>query len=157
MWPSLAKYSSPWTLATAAITAVLAVPILTVLTSLARPAGEVWWHLWRTQLLELVLNTVMLLAGVGLGTALIGTALAWLVVAHEFPGRRVLEPALVLPLAIPAYVIGFAFLGLLDYAGPLQTSLRAWLGSGVRLPELRSTGGGTLGAVPGWSGIGVHD
>ena len=103
-----------------------------------------WRHLWRTQLVELMTNTVLLLAGVGGGTLVVGTGLAWLVVYHRFPGRAFFEWALILPLAIPAYVLGFVFLGLFDFAGPLQTFLRATFGQGFRLPNLRSYGGVTL-------------
>ncbi|MGH7279501.1 MAG: ABC transporter permease, partial [Candidatus Rokuibacteriota bacterium] len=109
--------------------------------SLARPAVAVWAHLWQTQLVELIVNTAALVAGVAVGTLVLGTGLAWLVVAYRFPGRAFFEWALILPLAVPAYVIGFAFLGLFDYPGPVQTTLRAWLGAGARLPELRSWGG----------------
>ena len=63
---------------------------------------------------------------------------------HRFPGRAFFEWALILPLAIPAYVLGFVFLGLFDFAGPLQTFLRATFGEGFRLPSLRSYGGVTL-------------
>jgi iron(III) transport system permease protein len=118
--------------------------MLSVLSSLLTPAGEVWRHLWRTQLVELIMNTVLLLAGVGGGTLVVGTGLAWLVVYHRFPGRAFFEWALILPLAIPAYVLGFVFLGLCDFAGPLQTFLRATFGQGFRLPTLRSYGGVTL-------------
>ncbi|MDO8475604.1 MAG: iron ABC transporter permease [Candidatus Rokubacteria bacterium] len=131
----------PWTWVAVGIASVLAVPIAAVLSSLARPRGEVWLHLWRTQLVELVLNTVLLLAGVGAGTLLVGTGLAWLIVHYRFPGRALFEWALILPLAVPAYVIGFAFLGLFDYAGPVQGTLRSWLGQGNRLPEMRSSWG----------------
>ena len=133
--------SSLWAWAAIGIAAVVAVPIATVLSSLAVPSGDVWRHLWRTQLLELIANTLLLLVGVGTGTLLVGGGLAWLVVFHRFPGRAVLEWALILPLAVPAYVIGFAFLGLFEYAGPVQSALRAALGAGARLPELRSYGG----------------
>lgn len=133
--------SSLWAWAAIGIAAVVAVPIATVLSSLAVPSGDVWRHLWRTQLLELIVNTLLLLVGVGTGTLLVGGGLAWLVVFHRFPGRAVLEWALILPLAVPAYVIGFAFLGLFEYAGPVQSALRAALGAGARLPELRSYGG----------------
>jgi iron(III) transport system permease protein len=121
------------------VAALLAVPIVAVLASLAHPAADVWAHLWQTQLVGLVVNTLALVAAVGAGTLVLGTALAWLVTAHDFPGRRVFEPALILPLAIPAYVIGFAFLGLFDFAGPVQTGVRAALG--VRLPDIRSGAG----------------
>jgi iron(III) transport system permease protein len=123
------------------IASMLAVPSLIVLVSLAHPAQDVWIHLWRTQLPELIGNTLALLVGVGAGTLVLGTGLAWLIVTYRFPGSRVLEWALVLPLAVPAYVIGFAFLGLFDFAGPVQGALRRWLGAGVRLPEIRSYGG----------------
>jgi len=135
---------SAWTLTAVAVIAVLATPVVAVLASLAAPRGEVWAHLARTQLAELVINTVLLVAGVGAGTLLLGGALAWLVVAYRFPGRALFEWALMLPLAVPAYVIGFAFLGLLDYAGPVQGALRAWLGPGAALPEVRSYGGVVL-------------
>ncbi|MGH7300135.1 MAG: ABC transporter permease, partial [Candidatus Rokuibacteriota bacterium] len=132
---------SPWTWLAVGIATVLAVPIAAVVSSLAIPAGDVWLHLWRTQLLDLAGNTVLLLAGVGAGTLIVGGGLAWLVVHHRFPGRGVLEWALILPLAMPAYVIGFAFIGLFEYAGPVQGALRRWLGAGARLPEIRSYGG----------------
>ena len=110
---------SGWTLAALAIAGLLVVPIVSVFSSFLTPAGEVWRHLWRTQLVELITNTVLLLAGVGGGTLVVGTGLAWLVVYHRFPGRAFFEWALILPLAIPAYVLGFVFLGLFDFAGPL--------------------------------------
>jgi iron(III) transport system permease protein len=109
------------------------VPIVAVLCSLASPARDVWTHLLATQLLELITNTLLLVAGVGAGTLLLGGGLAWLVVGYRFPGRAIFEWALVLPLAVPAYVIGFAFLGFLDFAGPLQTWLRARLGPGATI------------------------
>jgi iron(III) transport system permease protein len=128
---------SAWTIAAVVVASLLAVPIAAVLMSLAHPATDVWLHLWRTQLLGLIWNTLVLVTAVGAGTLVLGTALAWLVVAYEFPGRRLLEALLILPLAIPAYVIGFAFLGLFDYAGPVQTWARS---AGLTLPDIR---GGT--------------
>ena len=103
-----------------------------------QPAGEVWAHLWRTQLVELVTNTLLLAGGVGVGTLVLGAGLAWLVVAYDFPGRRLFEWALILPLAMPAYVIGFAFLALFDFAGPVQSTLRQLVGAWAGLPDLRS-------------------
>ena len=128
-------------MAAAAIAATVALPLLVVLSSWRQPAGDVWMHLWRTQLLELVANTLLLAAGVGAGTLVLGAGLAWLVAAFEFPGRRIFEWALVLPLAMPAYVIGFAFLALFDFAGPVQSTLRRLAGPDFRLPELRSAWG----------------
>ncbi len=129
---------SAWTVGAGAIASLVAVPILAVVASLATPARDVWSHLLRTQLVELTINTVLLLIGVGLGVLVLGTALAWLVVHYHFPGRAVFEWALVLPLAMPAYVIGFVFLSHFDFAGPIQTALREIFGPGVRLPNPRS-------------------
>jgi iron(III) transport system permease protein len=110
------------------VVAILAVPVATVLFSVVHPAVSVWAHLLHTQLLELLANTLALVAGVGLGSLALGTTLAWLIVHFRFPGRRLFEWALVLPLAVPAYVMGFAFLGLFDFPGPVQASVRAALG-----------------------------
>jgi iron(III) transport system permease protein len=136
--PGRGPGSSAWAGLAVGIAALLAIPIVAVLSSLAAPAGEVWLHLWRTQLLELVVRTLALLLGVGAGALIVGGGLAWLVVHHRFPGRAVLEWALILPLAVPAYVIGFAFVGLFEYSGPVQSALRRGLGAGGGLPEIRS-------------------
>jgi len=135
---------SPLVLTAGAIALAVAVPLLVVGTAWRQPAGAVWRHLWQTQLAELVVNTLGLALAVGAGTLVVGTALAWLVVAYRFPGRRVFEWALVLPLAVPAYVIGFAFLGFFDWGGPAQSALRRAFGEGARLPELRSGWGVAL-------------
>lgn len=100
-------------------------PILVLLTAWLSPDIEIWRHFTETILLELVVNTLLLVVGVGLGVALLGTGTAWLVTMCEFPGRRVFEWLLFLPFAIPAYVLAFVFLGLFDFAGPLQSWLRA--------------------------------
>ncbi|MEK7701411.1 MAG: ABC transporter permease subunit, partial [candidate division NC10 bacterium] len=134
----MTRRRSAWTPAAVCVASVLAVPSLAVLTSLAQPAWEVWAHLWQTQLLEVLANTLALVAGVGAGALVVGAGLAWLVASYRFPGRAVFEWALIVPLAVPAYVIGFAFLGLFEFTGPVQTALRRGLGDGVRLPELRS-------------------
>ncbi len=138
------RLSSAWTVAAGAVATLVAVPILAVVSSLAVPALDVWAHLLRTQMVELFVNTVVLLLAVGVGVLGLGTFLAWLVVTYQFPGRAILEWALVLPLAVPAYVIGFVFLGLLDYAGPVQTVLRELFGPRLSLPELRSGWGVAL-------------
>ena len=138
------RRSWPWSGVALLAAALVGLPILTVLSSLARPEWALWAHLARTQLPELLLNTLGLVTAVGLGVLVLGTTLAWLVVTCEFPGRRLFEWALVLPLALPAYVIGFVFLGLFEYAGPTQTALRGWLGPGARLPDLRSGWGVAL-------------
>ncbi|MBD8615983.1 ABC transporter permease [Pseudomonas rhizosphaerae] len=102
---------------------------------------QIWSHLWDTQMPRLLGNTLTLVVGVGCGVTVIGVSLAWLTSLCEFPGRRWLDWALMLPFAIPAYVLAFVFVGLLDFAGPVQSLLREWFGSGLRLPRVRSTGG----------------
>nr|WP_245883746.1 iron ABC transporter permease [Hasllibacter halocynthiae] len=92
-------------------------------------------------------NTLALLGIVGAGTLGIGTGAAWLVTATDFPGRRILEPALVLPFAFPAYVLAYAYTHLLDHPGAVQTLLREVTGWGPRdywFPEIRSLGGAAM-------------
>jgi iron(III) transport system permease protein len=122
----------------------VATPILVVVSSLATPSLDIWAHLWQTQLTELVWNTLRLMLGVGLGVLFLGTGLAWLVTMYRFPGRTFFEWLLILPLAIPTYVIGFVFRGLFDYTGPLQSWLRSLFGAKVWFPEIASFGGVTL-------------
>ena len=100
-------------------------PILVLLTAWLSPDAEIWRHFAETILLDLVVNTFQLVFGVGIGVTVLGAGMAWLVVMCEFPGRRIFEWLLFLPFAIPAYVLAFVFLGLLDFAGPFQSWLRA--------------------------------
>jgi iron(III) transport system permease protein len=124
-----------------AIAALVLLPLSVLLLSWQQVDGTIWAHLWQTQMPRLLGNTAKLLLGVGVGVTLLGVSLAWLTSLCEFPGRRWLDWALMLPFAIPAYVLAFVFVGLLDFAGPLQGLLREWLGSDLRLPRVRSTGG----------------
>jgi iron(III) transport system permease protein len=124
------------------IAALVLVPLGVVLSSVFSQTNGVWQHLMQTVLGELLLNTLWLVLGVGVGTMLLGVSLAWLTATCDFPGRRVFDWALMLPLAIPAYVTAFVAIGLLDFTGPVQTHLRTWLGEGqVWFPKIRSTGG----------------
>lgn len=127
-----------WVLTAGAVALLVAAPVLVVAMSLLRPSPDVWRHLWETQLAELIGNTLALVLGVGVGVASLGTGLAWLVTRYRFPGRAVFEWLLVLPLAMPAYVIGFVFLAVFDYTGPVQRSLRTLLGPGIWFPEVAS-------------------
>ncbi|HLF95621.1 MAG TPA: iron ABC transporter permease [Methylococcaceae bacterium] len=102
--------------------------------------AAVWTHLAR-RLPELLANTLVLALGVGLGTLALGAGLAWLTALHEFPGSRFFSWALVLPLALPAYVLGFVLIGLLDFSGPLQSFLREAGFSSGWMPQIRSRGG----------------
>ncbi len=101
---------------------------------------EIWAHLWQFVLPELWGNTAWLLAGVGLGVGLLGISSAWLIAVYEFPGRRFLSWALLLPLALPAYITAFVWLGVLDFTGTWTTWLRETWGI-TSIPEIRSRGG----------------
>jgi iron(III) transport system permease protein len=122
----------------------VATPILVVMSSLVTPSADVWAHLWHTYLLELVWNTLILIAGVGGGVLLLGTGLAWLITMYRFPGRRLFEWLLILPMAMPAYVIGFVFLAVFDYTGPVQHAWRWMFGPAVWFPDIASAGGVVL-------------
>ncbi|MEG0786905.1 MAG: iron ABC transporter permease, partial [Comamonas sp.] len=104
-----------------------------------------WAHLASYVLPQALLNTLLLLLGVGVVCAALGTGSAWLVTAYDFPGRSVLTWALLLPLAVPTYIVAFAYLDLMHPIGPVQTFLRAVLGFDsprqFRLPDLRSLQG----------------
>ena len=130
-----------WYPITFLVAALVLLPISVLLLSWAEVDREIWAHLWDTQLPRLLGNTLLLVFGVGVGVTVLGVSLAWLTSLCEFPGRRWLDWALMLPFAVPAYVLAFVFVGLLDFAGPVQTLLREWFGSGLRLPRVRSTGG----------------
>jgi len=117
------------------------VPLVVIVSAALSPEAEVWAHLARYVLPEVVANTVKLVVGVALIGGMLGTGLAWLTAMCEFPGRRFFDWALLLPLAIPAYVLAFVAVGFLDYAGPLQSWLRDIFGSSSWFPRIRSTGG----------------
>jgi iron(III) transport system permease protein len=136
-----------WTVGTLIIALVLALPVITVAAFVFHPAGAVWEHLASTVLEDYVRNSLILMLGVALGTLSLGVSTAWLCSTCRFPGRRVFEWALLLPLAMPAYIIAYTYTGMLDYAGPLQTQLRAWFGwqyGDYWFPQVRSLGGAAI-------------
>jgi iron(III) transport system permease protein len=133
-----------WVPAVVGIGLLLAVPILVVLAAIVVPAGEIWSHLASTVLPRYIQNSLLLMLGVGLGVSSIGIGTAWLVTMCHFPGRRLLEWALLLPMAIPAYILAYTYTDFLQFSGPLQSSLRAFFGWGARdywFPEVRSLAG----------------
>lgn len=126
------------------IAALIILPVAVVASSLLSPTWEIWRHLWNTLLPEMLRNTVVLLIGVGIGTFLLGTGLAWLVVAYRFPGRSIFEWLFVLPLAVPTYIMGFVYMITFDFAGPVQSFLRQLMGPVNWFPEIRSGWGAIL-------------
>lgn len=123
---------------------IILLPVFIIVGSIFMDSGEVWEHLAATVLWRYSLNSLLLAGGAGLGALLIGVPLAWLVTFYAFPGRRFFEWMLLLPMAVPTYLIAYCYTDLFDFAGPIQTTLRDWTGWGVRdywFPEIRSMGG----------------
>lgn len=138
----------PWlTWAALVVAALVAVPILSVLSSVFQSGQGNWPHLVETVLPHYIANSLSLMAGVSVGVVVAGVGPAWLVVMCEFPGRRLFEWTLILPLAVPAYVVAYAYTDFLQAAGPLQTWIRDLTGWGVRdywFPQIRSLEGAII-------------
>ncbi|WP_423754365.1 ABC transporter permease [Castellaniella defragrans] len=135
----------PWHAGTALAALGVLAPVLALVGQAGAGSGGHWSHLLRFVLPDALAQTLGLLAGVGLLAAALGVGAAWLVTAYEFPGRRILSWALLLPLAVPTYVVAYAYLDILHPIGPVQEALRALLGHAsprdFRLPDLRSLPG----------------
>ncbi|MEX0964704.1 MAG: iron ABC transporter permease [Pseudohongiellaceae bacterium] len=124
--------------------AVLSLPVLTIFLSVGSDSDGVWQHLYDTLLLEYISQSLVLMLGVGCLVLVLGVIPAWLVTMSRFPGSRMLEWALVLPLAIPAYIIAYTYTGMLDVGGPVQSAIREWFDLSYGeywFPAVRSTGG----------------
>lgn len=117
-----------WRFIPVLVAVLVLIPVGTILLSFLAPAGDVWQHLVETILPSLLINTFWLTLGVAVSSALLGVSLAWFTAVCEFPGRKFFSWGLLLPLAIPAYVMAFVTLGLFDFTGPVQTLLRSWVG-----------------------------
>ncbi len=128
-----------WWVITIAI--VMALPILVILGFVLQPFNENWQHLLDNLLFEYVSNSLLLMLGVSVGVLSMGIIAAWLTSSCDFPGRSILSWALLLPLAIPAYIVAYTYTGLLDFSGPVQEQLRHWFDWGYGdywFPEIRS-------------------
>jgi len=126
------------------VAALLMLPVLVILSYLIKADGALWQHMFETVLNDYLVNSLLLLLGVGSGVLLLGVPTAWLTSMCDFPGRRWLSWALLLPLAVPAYIIAYTYTGLLDFAGPVQTWIRDITGLGYGdywFFEIRSLGG----------------
>jgi iron(III) transport system permease protein len=145
---ALRRFMTGWSLLTvfgSVIALLIAMPVLSVFYNLLLAGSpDTWSHMAQTILPEFIRNTLILCVGVGLGVIVIGTATAWLTTMHEFPGRRFFEWALVLPLAVPAYVLAYAYTDFLQFVGPVQSALRetfGWRAGDYWFPDIRSVGG----------------
>jgi len=123
---------------------LFSLPIFTILSFVVYPSSEIWRHLTDTVLGEYLVNSALLMLGVGIGTLITGVGCAWLTSVCVFPGKKFFSWALLLPLAFPGYIIAYTYTGMFDFAGPVQTWIRQVTGWGVHeyfFPEIRSLGG----------------
>ncbi len=134
-----------WTIGVSLVAFLIAIPILFIVASVFADTGEIWQHLATTVLPEYLQNSLTMMIGVGLGVSLIGVGTAWLATMCRFPGSRILEWALLLPLAAPAYLLAYTYTHLLDFFGPIQTTLRSVFGwvsvNDYWFPEIRNIWG----------------
>ncbi|RDD70489.1 ABC transporter permease [Paracoccus versutus] len=134
-----------WQAAALAVAALVLLPVLALGLFALRGSPGLWAHLVSNVLPVAARQTVILLVGVGAIVATLGTVTAWLVAACDFPGRRFFGWALLLPLAVPTYIVAYAYLDLLHPVGPVQGAIRGWLGYSspreFRLPDIRSMPG----------------
>lgn len=131
-----------WKLASIVLAFVVFMPLLVLGFSWFAFNTQTWSHLGSTLLPEVLANTAILIGGVSVGVLLLGVSLAWLTSMCEFPGRKFFDWALMLPFAMPAYVLAFVFLGLLDFSGPVQAAVRSTFNlPGSWFIEVRHAGG----------------
>ena len=137
-----------WSAAAFFISLIALLPILAIAVIALQPSGDTWPHLIANVLPGALRRTLLLMAGVGALSLLIGTGTAWLVTMYRFPGRRYFQWLLLLPLAIPTYIIAYSYLELLDYSGIVQTALRDLFGwrdaRSYWFPDIRSLPGAIL-------------
>ncbi|PTX53530.1 iron(III) transport system permease protein [Gemmobacter caeni] len=125
---SLPRLPDVWTLAAVVIGVVVLAPVLSVVWIAFHPTENIWPHLMATVMPRYLATTGRMMLGVGLLTAAVGTGAAWLVTMYRFPGARFFDRALLLPLAIPAYVGAYALVDFFDYSGAFQVGLRSLMG-----------------------------
>jgi iron(III) transport system permease protein len=137
-----------WQVGSFLFAALAALPVLAIIWLALFPEENIWPHLISTSLPGYLKSTLILMLGVGVSVFLTGVSTAWLVTHYEFPLRREFEWLLLLPLAIPAYVIAYMYTDLLEFAGPVQQLLRSIFGWELArdywFPNIRSMGGGIL-------------
>jgi iron(III) transport system permease protein len=137
-----------WTVFAGLLAGIILLPIGTIVVLALNSEQNVWPHLLATVLPRALADTLILMAGVGALAGVLGTAAAWLVTMYRFPGRGLLDRLLVLPLAMPTYIVAYCYVELLDYSGPVQQALRALFGwQSARdywFPEIRTLGGCVL-------------
>ncbi|MBW6480795.1 MAG: iron ABC transporter permease [Bacteroidales bacterium] len=118
------QLTNPWIWGALLAALVIALPLLVVFSNVLTPGDETWLHILRNLIPTYVLNTLLLMAGVSLFTFIMGVSTAWLVSMYSFPGRKFFSWALIMPIALPAYISGFTWAGILDYTSPVYVFLR---------------------------------
>ena len=140
--------AGPWWVSTCAIASLALFPVLAICWIALFPEENIWPHLVQTSLPRYLANTIVLMTGVGILVLVLGVSTAYLVSTYQFPLRRQFEWLLLLPLAVPAYVIAYLYTDLLEFAGPVQGALRhlfGWeLARDYWFPNIRSLGGAIL-------------
>ncbi|MEX2463103.1 MAG: iron ABC transporter permease [Balneolaceae bacterium] len=139
--------SGLWNLLTLLIALLVGIPIFTVAANIFIPSGDTWSHLASTVLPDYVQNSLWLMVGVGSGVFIIGVGTAWLVTMCRFPGSQWFNWMLILPMAVPAYLMAYTYTDFLAYTGPLQMMLRDLTGWGIGdywFPNVRSLGGAII-------------
>jgi iron(III) transport system permease protein len=134
-----------WSIAALILSLIALAPLIAIAVIAFQPSGDTWPHLIANVLPGAVRRTLLLMLGVGVLTLVIGTGTAWLVTMYRFPGRRAFQWLLLLPLAMPTYIIAYCYLELFDYSGAVQTSMRGLFGwqnaQDYWFPDIRSLGG----------------
>ncbi len=142
---ALARLLDPWAVGVFLIGLFIVAPLAAILWVAMGDGGDIWPHLAETVLPRYVANTLMLMLGVAAGTLTLGVGSAWLVSRYKFPGSALFAWALLLPAAVPGYIIAYTYTDFLEYAGPVQGLLRdifAWRSArDYWFPEIRSLGG----------------
>tara|TARA_R100001143_G_C3361331_1_gene136761 strand:- start:63282 stop:64994 length:1713 start_codon:yes stop_codon:yes gene_type:complete len=136
-----------WNFLTLVIALLVSIPILTVAVNIFIPAGDIWSHLASTVLPEYIKNSIWLMFGVGFGVFVLGVGTAWLVTMCRFPGSRWFNWLLILPMAVPAYLMAYTYTDFLSFTGPVQNFLRSMTGWGFEdywFPNIRSLGGAII-------------
>lgn len=123
---SLKQHLNFWLISSVVAAAIALLPLLAILVSVFQEPNENWAHIREYMMLDYVLESVWLVLLTGTGTILLGTSLAWLVAAHDFPLRSFFRWALMLPLAVPPYIAAFTYAAMLSYTGVVQKTMRTW-------------------------------
>ena len=137
-----------WSVSVIIISLLIIAPVLAIFYSAFAGDTSLWPHLFSTVLPRYIINTLVLMFGVGSLSLIFGVSSAWVITRYNFPGKNILEWSLLLPAAVPAYIIAYAYTDIFEYAGPFQVMLRDMFGwknsQDYWFPNIRSMGGAIL-------------